>query len=74
VRLLLEQLKLELDQLAMCLGEVDVLIQKAAEESEFCRRLDAIPGIEPLTATALIAVIGNGAPFRKGRVSQPGWT
>jgi len=65
--LALEQLKLELDQLATCLGEVDALIQKAAEESEVCRRLDAIPGIGPLTATALIAAIGNGAAFRKGR-------
>jgi transposase len=32
-----------------------------------CQRLDAIPGIGPLTATALIAAIGNGAAFRKGR-------
>jgi len=31
------------------------------------KRLDAIPGIGPLTATALIAAIGNGAAFRKGR-------
>jgi transposase len=28
---------------------------------------DAIPGIGPLTATALIAAIGNGEAFRKGR-------
>lgn len=32
-----------------------------------CRRLDAIPGIGPITATAVIAAIGNGATFRKGR-------
>ena len=68
VRLLLAQLKLELDQLAIRIDEADALIQKAAEESEVCRRLDAIPGIGPLTATALIAAIGNGAAFRKGRV------
>jgi hypothetical protein len=35
--------------------------------SDVCRRLDAIPGIGPLTATALIAAIGYGAAFRKGR-------
>jgi transposase len=29
--------------------------------------LDAIPGIGPLTATAIIAAVGNGAAFRKGR-------
>jgi transposase len=55
VRLLLAQLKLELDQLTIRLEEADVMIQKAAQGSEVCRRLDAIPGIGPLTATALIA-------------------
>ncbi|MBZ5630929.1 MAG: IS110 family transposase [Acidobacteriia bacterium] len=67
VRLLLAQLKLELDQLAIRLEEADTLIKKTALESEVCRRLDAIPGVGPLTATALIAAIGNGAAFRKGR-------
>lgn len=67
VRLLLAQLKLELDQLATRLEESDALIQLTARESEVCRRLDAIPGIGPLTATALIAAIGNGAAFRQGR-------
>jgi transposase len=31
------------------------------------RRLMAIPGVGPLTATAVVASIGNGAEFRKGR-------
>src|SRR5205823_7936349 len=31
------------------------------------RRLVAIPGVGPVTATAVIAAIGNGAAFRKGR-------
>jgi transposase len=66
-RLLLAQLKLELDQLAIRLEEADALIQKTAQKNEACRRLDAIPGIGPVTATALIAAIGNGAAFRKGR-------
>jgi transposase len=67
VRLVLAQLKLELDQLAVHLEEADAPVQKTAQESEVCRHLDAIPGIGPLTATALIAAIGNGAAFRKGR-------
>jgi transposase len=66
-RLLLAQLKLELDQLAIRLEEADALIQKTAQKNDACRRLDAIPGIGPVTATALIAAIGNGAAFRKGR-------
>ena len=67
VRLLLAQLKMELDQLVIRLEEVDTLIKKTAQENEVCRRLDAIPGVGPLTATALVAAIGNGAAFRKGR-------
>jgi transposase len=66
-RLLLAQMKLELEQLAMRLEEADAVIKHTAQESEACRRLDAIPGIGPLTATALIAAIGNGAAFGKGR-------
>jgi transposase len=38
VRLLLAQLKLELDQLGIRLDEADALIQKTAQESEVCRR------------------------------------
>ena len=41
--------------------------RKAAQEQEACQRLMAIPGVGPLTATAVVASIGNGAEFRKGR-------
>jgi transposase len=67
VRLLLAQLKVELDQLVIRLEEADALVKKIAQESEVCRRLDALPGVGPLTATAIIAAVGNGAAFRKGR-------
>jgi hypothetical protein len=40
---------------------------RATQENEGCRRLIAIPGVGPVTATALMAAIGNGAAFRKGR-------
>ena len=67
LRFLLVELKQELEQLAGHIEQAEMLIQKAAQRSEACQRLDAIPGIGPLTATALIAAIGNGAAFRKGR-------
>ena len=51
----------------MRIDEVDATINKAAGENEVCRRLVAIPGIGPVTATAVIAAIGNGAAFHKGR-------
>jgi transposase len=66
-RELLRQLSLELDQLNVRLEEVDRLIRTISQENEDCQRLDAIPGIGPLAATALIAAIGNGAAFHKGR-------
>jgi transposase len=67
LRGLLAQLKLELDHLEMQIDQADAVIKKAAGENEACRRLVAIPGIGPVTATAVIAAIGNGAAFHKGR-------
>jgi transposase len=32
-----------------------------------CTRIRKIPGIGPMVATAIVAAIGNGAAFRKGR-------
>jgi transposase len=49
------------------------LILEFATGIDSCRRLIAIPGIGPLTATATIAAIGNGAAFKKGAGSQRGW-
>lgn len=69
VRLLLAHLKLELDHLQMLIDEADAVIQKIAGENEACRRPVAIPGIGPVTATAIIAAIGNGAALKKGRPS-----
>jgi transposase len=67
LRVLLAQLKLELDQMAIRIDDADAVLNKAAHENEACQRLVEIPGIGPVTATALIAAIGNGAAFRKGR-------
>ena len=67
MRFLLTDLKQELEQLAAHIEQTEMLIQRAAQQSEACQRLDAIPGIGPLTATAIIAAVGNGAAFGKGR-------
>ena len=42
-------------------------IELVAKRSDDCRRLVTVPGIGPLGATALIAAVGNGAMFGKGR-------
>ena len=67
LRMLLFQLKMELDQLAIRIDEADGVMEQASRENDACRRLVSIPGVGPVTATAIIAAIGNGAAFHKGR-------
>jgi transposase len=66
-RVLLAQLRVELDQLTARIEQMDTVIQQTAKENEACQRLTEIPGIGPVTATALIAAVGNASDFRKGR-------
>jgi transposase len=38
-----------------------------------CQRLMTIPGIGPLTATALVAAVSDASAFKNGRQFAPGW-
>jgi len=67
LRVLLTQLRSEMQYLHGQIEETDKLIARICCELEQCRRLVAIPGIGPITATATVAAIGNGAAFKKGR-------
>lgn len=67
LRTLLTQLRGELKHLQHQIDDADVVIFKAASEHEACQRLMAIPGIGPVVATAIIAAIGYGGNFKKGR-------
>jgi transposase len=42
-------------------------VEQIACSDPDCQRLRQIPGIGPLVATAIVAAIGNGAAFHKGR-------
>ena len=42
-------------------------VELIASSDAACLRLRQIPGIGPLVATAIVASIGNGAAFHKGR-------
>src|SRR5690242_1072415 len=66
-RLLLAQLRLELDQLSARIDQLDTVSTTRAKEDDACQRLTAIPGVGPVTATALIAAVGNGSAFARGR-------
>jgi transposase len=66
-RLLLAQLKLELKQLSARIDQLDVAILERAKEDDACQRLTTIPGVGPVTATAVIVAVGNGSAFGRGR-------
>jgi transposase len=42
-------------------------LERIADADAGCVRIRKIPGIGPVVATAIVAAIGNGAAFRKGR-------
>jgi transposase len=57
-------------------GAVNVVLSRAIEADNVvsegqahpeCQRLQTIPGIGPVTATALIAAIGDVTQFKNGR-------
>lgn len=49
------------------IGKYDAAIKQAARQDERSRRLMALPGIGPTTASALLASIGIGHDFESGR-------
>jgi transposase len=67
MRVLLTELRQEMQYLQRQVDECDKLILRIADELEDCRRMVAVPGIGPMIATATIAAIGNGSAFKKGR-------
>jgi len=66
-RRLLEGLRLDLVELDRRVGELDQEIAVAAQEDPVARRLQTVPGIGPITATALVAAVGDGRQFKRGR-------
>jgi len=57
----------ELRRLDERVKRFDAQIEVVAQADPACRRLQAIPGIGPLTATALAAAVGDPSAFRNGR-------
>ena len=57
----------ELDALQRRITKLDERIVAICREDQTCRRLAALPGVGPLTATALAASVGDGRQFRSGR-------
>ena len=47
--------------------QIEAQLSQVARSDERCQRLLAVPGVGPLTATALVAAVGNASEFRSGR-------
>lgn len=49
------------------LDGLDIQIKQLSNKNEVCQRLQEIEGIGPITALAMIALVGNGDGFKNGR-------
>ena len=67
IRRLIEDLRTEWHDLDDRINAFDTELAATARRDDACRRLCEIPGIGALNATALVAAVGNGAAFDKGR-------
>ena len=66
-RALLQSLQQDLIALDDRVSEMDKKIQQLASSNRTAKRLQQIPGIGPITATALVCAIGDGKQFKRGR-------
>ena len=66
-RALFASLYQELCQLDERVREMEQRVQHVYKTLESCQRLAEVPGIGPLTATALVAAVGDARAFRRGR-------
>jgi transposase len=67
LRNLLAQLWQEWTQLEADIESTSEQIESICNADAACQRLREIPGVGPLVATAMVAAVGNGAAFQKGR-------
>lgn len=67
MRSLLQRLTENLKAMECQVVELEQQIQRWHRESEASRRLAEIPGIGPITASAISATVGNAKDFKNGR-------
>jgi transposase len=67
LRVVLAGLQEDLIRLDERVAQLDQVIERAARQDATARRLQQIPGIGPITATALVASVGDARQFRRGR-------
>ena len=67
IRHLIEDMRVEWRELDARIDAFDAELTAKARQDDACRRLCEIPGIGALNATALVAAVGDGAVFDRGR-------
>lgn len=67
MRVLLAEMLAEWEQMEAKIEQVNRELVAEAKQCEACQRLREVPGIGAQTATALVAAIGDGQAFEKGR-------
>ncbi len=66
-RALISDLADELRRLDERVKAFDTQIEAVSRQVSACRRFQQIPGIGPMTSTALVAAVGDGSHFQNGR-------
>jgi transposase len=67
IRTLMQMLLEQLHQLDGQIGKLELQIRQHARAEESCQRLMQIPGVGPITASALAASVGDASQFESGR-------
>jgi len=67
LRELLREMSGWLRELEQRIAEVTGRIERAVKPDERCTRLLAVPGVGPLSASALVATVGTAREFKSGR-------
>lgn len=67
MRKLLERLNDNLKEMDRQVAELELQIKLWHANNEASRKLEAIPGIGPITASAIVATVGNATEFKNGR-------
>ncbi|HSG60990.1 MAG TPA: IS110 family transposase [Pseudomonadales bacterium] len=67
MRRLLNRLNDHFKALSLQVEELELQIKLWHKENEASQKLEAIPGIGPITASAIVATVGNATEFKNGR-------
>ena len=67
MRHLLERLNEYFKELSRQVEELELQIKLWHKENEASQKLEAIPGLGPITASAIVATVGNAKEFKNGR-------